>query len=88
MAGHGAAGGAQAVLAEGIFLAQHGDLVAISAHQIVNDPVDFGLVAGPQVEHHRPEGLPQQAGAGEGATSGIRACSTRGRIAFTVGVPT
>jgi hypothetical protein len=66
MAGQGAAGGAQAVLAEGIFLVQHGDPVAISAHQIVNDPVDFGLVAGPQVEHHRPEGLPQQAGAGEG----------------------
>ena len=66
MAGQGAAGGTQAVLTEGILLVQHRDPVAAGPHQIVDDAIDFCLVTGPEVEHHRSERLPQQARAGEG----------------------
>ena len=40
--------------------------MAAAVHQIVDHPVDLHLIAGAQVEHHRPVRLAQQLGAGEG----------------------
>ena len=55
----------QAVIAEGIRLVHHGDAVAGVADEVVDDVVDFRLVAGPQVEHRGPLGLPQHPGPRE-----------------------
>jgi len=40
--------------------------MATAAHQIIDHPVDFHVVAGAEVEHHRSMGLAQQLGAGQG----------------------